>query len=216
MKTLTTYLNECSFNRTMIIEALTEVERNNMSLQDVYEAFFDELYANNMINEGLFSSIGNALKKLGQKSEDFDTAIGEKTGNIKRKLSDAATKAIEYAKQKAGNAWDSVKGVYTSVVSAIDSAIEASKNTITNLAKQFKVKVEEIEAGISNVYTKIISTGSKLGQKILEWTKDSVKFAAQLSAGTILITGIKVAMTAGYTTEMITDLLSIAGVKSNE
>lgn len=209
MKTLTTYLNECSFNRTMIIEALTEVERNNMSLQDVYEAFFDELYVNNMINEGLFSSIGNALKKLGQKSEDFDTAIGEKT----RKLSDAANKAIEYAQQKAGNAWEQVKDVYTSVVSAIDSAIETSKNTITNLAKQFKVKVEEIEAGISNVYTKIISTGSKLGQKILEWTKDSVKFAAQLSAGTILITGIKVALAAGYTTEMITDLLSIAGMK---
>ena len=209
MKTLTTYLNECSFNRTIIIEALAEVERNNMSLQDVYEAFFDELYANHMINEGLFASIGNALKKLGQKSEDFDTTLANK----KQKLSDAATKAIEYAKQKAGDAWDSVKGVYTSVVSAVDRAIEASKNTITNLAKQFKVKAEEIEAGVSNVYTKIISTGSKLGKQILEWSKDGVKFAAQLSAGTILITGIKVAMAAGYTTEMITDLLSIAGMK---
>ena len=208
MKTLNTYINESSIINDLLFESALELDENT-SLQDVYESLFDKLYSDNMINEGLFSKIGQALKKLGDKA----SAKGEEIDQKINDLSDAGKAAIENAKKKAGDAWDDVKGVYTNAVSAIDNAISASKDTITDMAEKFKIKKDQLEATVANVYTNAIAKGGEFAKKAQEWVADATKYPAQIAACVAIITGAKMATAAGYDSSMIIDLLSAAGVK---
>ena len=81
MKNILTYINENnnSYNQINIFE---EYELDSFSnLEDVYEAIFDKIF---IVNEGIFSKIGQALKKLGDKAENLDKNIDEKI----KKMSD--------------------------------------------------------------------------------------------------------------------------------
>lgn len=208
MKTLNKFIYESSEDFNLLLESIQEIDEN-ITLENVYESLFDKLYNNGMINEGLFSKIGNALAKLGDKAKSGGENLDKKIDQA----SDAAKSAINKAKEKAGEAWDKVKDVYTNAVTAIDSAITASKETIVNLAEKFKLKKEELEATIANVYTNAMASGKEIGKKLLDWTTNASKFPAQLAAGAIIITGAKVALLAGFDGSMIMDLLLSAGVK---
>ena len=208
MKTLNKFICESSEDFNLLLESIQEIDEN-ITLENVYESLFDKLYNNGMINEGLFSKIGNALAKLGDKAKSGGENLDKKIDQA----SDAAKSAINKAKEKAGEAWDKVKDVYTNAVTAIDSAIAASKETIVNLAEKFKLKKEELEATIANVYTNAMASGKEIGKKLLDWTANASKFPAQLAAGAIIITGAKVALLAGFDGSMIMDLLLSAGVK---
>jgi len=208
MKQLQDFIYASSQDFNLLFESIDEVDEYT-TLENIYEDIFDKIYNNGMINEGLFSKIGSALAKFGQKAQQ----AGEKADQKMKNLSDAGKSAIDKAKEKAGNAWDKVKGVYTNIVSAIDTAIAASKDTITSLAEKFKLKKEEIEATIANVYSNAIAAGKEIGKKIGEWTMNAAKFPAQLTAGATLIVGCKIAMTAGFNSDMIMDLLFAAGLK---
>ena len=208
MKTLNKFIYESSEDFNLLLESIQEIDEN-ITLENVYESLFDKLYNNGMINEGLFSKIGNALAKLGDKAKSGGENLDKKIDQA----SDAAKSAINKAKEKAGEAWDKVKDVYTNAVTAIDSAIAASKETIVNLAEKFKLKKEELEATIANVYTNAMASGKEIGKKLLDWTTNASKFPAQLAAGAIIITGAKVALLAGFDGSMIMDLLLSAGVK---
>lgn len=208
MKTLNKFIYESSEDFDLLLESIQEIDENT-TLENVYESLFDKIYNNGMINEGLFSKIGDALAKLGNKAKSGGENLDKKI----EQASDAAKLAINKAKEKAGEAWDKVKDVYTNAVTAIDSAIAASKETIVNLAEKFKLKKEELEATIANVYTNAMASGREIGKKLLDWTANAAKFPAQLAAGAIIITGAKAALLAGFDSSMIIDLLSSAGVK---
>lgn len=208
MKRLNNYINESSNFTELLFESALELNENT-TLQNVYESLFDKLYSDNMINEGLFSKIGKALKNLGDKALTKGEEIDKKINN----LSDAGKNAIETAKKKAGDAWDDVKGVYTNAVSAIDNAISASKDTISGMAEKFKIKKDQLEATVANVYANAIAKGGEFAKKAQEWIIDATKYPAQLSACIAIITGAKMAIVAGYDSSMIIDLLSAAGIK---
>lgn len=208
MKTLNNYINESSIINDLLFESVLEINES-LSLQNVYESLFDKLYSENTINEGLFSKIGVALKKLGDKASIKGEEIDKKID----KLSDAAKGAIENAKKKAGDAWDDVKGVYTNAVSAIDNAISASKDTISDMAEKFKIKKSQLETTVANVYANAITKGGEFAKKAQEWINDSTKYPAQIAACVAIITGAKMAISAGYNSSMIIDLLASAGVK---
>ena len=208
MKRLNNYINESSNFNELLFESALELDENT-TLQNVYESLFDKLYSDNMINEGLFSKIGKALKNLGDKALTKGEEIDKKINN----LSDAGKNAIETAKKKAGDAWDDVKGVYTSAVSAIDNAITASKDTISNMAEKFKIKKPQLEVTVANVFANAIAKNGEFAKQAQEWIIDTTKYPAQLSACIAIITGAKLAITAGFDSSMIIDLLSAAGIK---
>ena len=59
MKTLNKFIYESSEDFNLLLESIQEIDEN-ITLENVYESLFDKLYNNGMINEGLFSKIGNA------------------------------------------------------------------------------------------------------------------------------------------------------------
>lgn len=210
MKTLNSYINESNVPVELLFESVLEMDENT-TLQDVYEKMFDKMFDSetNMINEGFFGKIGSWLKKQGDKAEnlgkDADAKIDE--------LTDAGKAAIETAKKKAGAAWDKVKGVYTNAVSAVDNAIKASKDTITNLAEKFKIKAQEIQVLVGSVLTNAISKGGELAKKAEEWLKDATKYPAEIAAFCTLVTAAKVCKVAGLDSSLIIDVLSAAGIQ---
>lgn len=203
-------LNESSMINDLLFESVLELDEN-ITLQNVYESLFDKMFDSetNMINEGIFSTIGSWLKKQGDKAEDLGKDADAKID----KLTDAGKAAIETAKKKAGNTWDKVKNVYTNAVAAVDSAITASKDSITDMAEKFKIKKDQLEATVANVYANAIASGKEFGQKAQEWMNNSKKYPAQIAACVAIITAAKMAISAGYDSSMIIDLLSSAGVK---
>lgn len=207
MNSLQNYIYESSITNDLLFESIFEINES-LSLQNVYESLFDKLYSENTINEGLFSKIGAALKKLGNKA----SVKGEEIDKKIDKLSDAAKGAIENAKKKAGDAWDDIKGVYTNAVSAIDNAISASKDTISDMAEKFKIKKSQLETTVANVYANAIAKGGEFAKKAQEWINDASKYPAQIAACVAIITGAKMAISAGYDSSMIIDLLASAGV----
>ena len=207
MKSLDTYINESSINAELLLEAISEVNENS-TLQNVYEFMFDKMFENGMINEGFFSKLGKWAAKMGSKAEK----AGEDADKKLDQLSDAGKAAIDNAKKKAGDSWDKVKGVYTNAVAAVDNAIMASKNTIADMAEKFKIKKDQLEATVASVYANAIAQGKDFGKKAQEWMANASKYPAQIAACVALITGAKMAISAGYDSSMILDLLSSAGV----
>jgi len=210
MKTLNKYINESSEIQSLLFESALELDEN-ITLQDIYEKIFDKMFDSetNMINEGIFSKIGSWLKKQGDKAEE----LGQDADKKIDELTDAGKAAIETAKKKAGDTWEKVKGVYTNAIAAVDNAITASKDTITDMAEKFKIKKDQLEATVANVYANAIASGKEFGQKAKEWMENAAKYPAQIAACVALITGAKMAVSAGYDSSMIIDLLSAAGVK---
>ena len=207
MKSLNKYITESESSNDLLFESIINSE--NMTLENVYENMFDTLFETYQVNEGLFSKIGNALAELGVKAKKGGESMDKKI----EKLSDAAKSAINTAKEKAGDAWDKVKDTYTNAVVAVDNAITASKETISQLAEKFKVKKEELEALVANTCANAIAQGKEIGKKLQEWTADATKFTAQMAASAAIVSAAKIAMAAGYNSNMIIDLLDAAGVK---
>jgi hypothetical protein len=143
MKHLNNYLIESSEINDLLLESIYDIDENAI-LQSVYESILYKLYSNNMINKGFFSKIGQALKKLGDKAlakgEDLDQKID--------KLSDAGKSALKSVKNKEGDAWNDIKGRYVNTVSAIDSAIKSSDDSISDMADKFKIKKYNLLATI--------------------------------------------------------------------
>ena len=208
MKNINTYINEAKFDDEMLLESIIN-DDVQMTVLDVYEHMFDKMFEQYQIDEGFFSGLGKRLANLGKKVEE----VGEKTDEKIEELSDDAKKAIENAKTKAGKVWDKIKDVYTNAVTAVDSAIKASDETISKLAEKFKVKKADLETLIANTCANAISSGKEIGEKMKEWTANAAKYPAQMAACATLISGAKIAIAAGYNSSMILDLLVAAGIK---
>jgi gas vesicle protein len=187
MKSLYEFLNsqmaQAGANDVVIFEA-HEIEQFT-DVQQVYEALFDKMF---IVEEGLFSKIGDALAKLGDKSKEMDAKIEDK----KKKLSDAAKSAIETVKQKAGNMWDKVKDTYTNVVAQVDSALQSTKDTIASFADKMKVKASELEAKVATIVTNAMAKGGELGKKLMGFLADVVKAPALVAFFTSAVVAAKV------------------------
>lgn len=206
MKTLCNYIHESRNGFALLFEsvAITEGE----TLQDVYESFFDECFANYQIDEGFFSKIGNFFKKAGEKAAE----AGESADKKIEKMSDAAKKALDSAKEKAGKAWDSVKDAYTSVISSVDDAITRSKESITKLGETFNVKKEELESALAKVYLNAVEKGKEAGKAALEWVSDKTNGVQKIAAVNALVAGALLAKKVGIDSSAMIDILSAAGI----
>ena len=103
--------------------------------------------------------------------EDIDESLSEKIANAKKvanelknkvtnKISDTASQAIETIKRKAGDAWEKIKDIYTTIVSFVDQTITKIKPVIKNLSDIFKRTEAEIEYMLSKIYVSIITTST--------------------------------------------------------
>ena len=103
--------------------------------------------------------------------EDIDESLSEKIANAKKvanelknkvtdKISDTASQAIETIKKKAGDAWEKIKDIYTTIVSFVDQTITKIKPVIKNLSDIFKRTEAEIEYMLSKIYVSIITTST--------------------------------------------------------
>lgn len=103
--------------------------------------------------------------------EDIDEGLTEKIANAKKvanelknkvtdKISDTASQAIETIKKKAGDAWEKIKDIYTTIVSFVDQTITKIKPVIKNLSDIFKRTEAEIEYMLSKIYVSIITTST--------------------------------------------------------
>lgn len=101
--------------------------------------------------------------------------VGDKIDAAASKLSDAAKKAIENTKKAAGNAWDKVKDGYTAAVTAIDNALQKSKQFISDMAKDLGAKAEEIEAKVADTVMAITQKGGDIAKKIQTAMSDTAK-----------------------------------------
>ena len=105
--------------------------------------------------------------------EDIDESLTEKIANAKKvanelkdkvtnKISDTASQAIETIKKKAGDAWEKIKDIYTTIVSFVDQTITKIKPVIKNLSDIFKRTEAEIEYMLSKIYVSIITTSTDI------------------------------------------------------
>ena len=184
MKQLTDYIYE--YNSSILKSAIYEgINSNCKTLQESYENIFDMMFS---VNEGLFTSIGKKLADWGSKAAKTGENIDKRITNA----SDSAKRAINTAKVKAGNAWKKVKDSYTSVILAVDDAIKASKDSIADLCKQAKIKIEDY---------------------IGKWVSDTTKGAQKFAALNTLLMGAMLARKTGIDSSMALEILSAAGFK---
>lgn len=201
MKNILNYINESSsIKNNDFINIFEENELDNYSnLEDVYEAIFDKIYS---VNEGIFSKIGQALKRLGDKAETADKNIEAKIN----KMSDAAKNAIEKAKKTAGDSWNSIKDVYTNTIAQIDDAVMQSKTIIQDISKRANIKVDELEAKIATIAANAIANGKeKLAQSFTDVKK--------MTAINTFVGGALMCIKSGMDSEQLLDLMTSAGIK---
>ena len=74
MKTLNEFVTSIDNAEELVIFEAAEIEAAQ-DLQQVYEMLFDKMF---IVEEGLFSKIGNALSKMGDKSKELDDKIEAK------------------------------------------------------------------------------------------------------------------------------------------
>lgn len=102
-------------------------------------------------------------------------SVGDKVDSAASKLSDAAKKAIENTKKAAGDAWDKVKSGYTKAVTAIDTALQKSKQFISDMCKDLGAKAEEIEQKTADTVMSLLQKGGDLSKKIQTAVADTAK-----------------------------------------
>lgn len=205
MKSLTSFIAESKDN-ALLFENINF--NADMTLENVYEALFDTMFADGQINEGFFGKLGAWLKKGGEKAADFGDVADKKIEQAKQNLSDAAKNAIETAKQKAGDAWDTVKDTYTNAVAAVDSAVQNAKGAIADAAKAINVKAGEIEATVAEVYTNALAKGGKIADTI----KAAVADAPKNTAITQFLIAAIVAKKSGLNSSQLLDIMTAAGI----
>lgn len=209
MRNFKEFVNESLFEDNVLFENALEINEDE-DLQMVYEQLFYMMF---MVNEGIFSKIGNALKKGLNNVADKAGKAGESIDAKIEKMSDAAKKAIELAKKEAGDAWDSVKDTYVSAVSAVDTTIAKSKGAIQDMAKRMNAKVENIEAAFGKVYSTAIATGSQIGKAIAQWFLEPEKNDAQISAMNTFLSALMVTKSAGIKQEQLVMMIKAAGIE---
>lgn len=160
------------------------------------------------INQG--SRNTNFLAKLGDKAKTGGENLDEKIS----KWSDAAKNAYKKAKEKAGDAWDKVKDVYGKAINAVETSINVTKEHITNMAEQFKIKSETLINSIATKMTTLIASNNKLGKQLVAWSVDPEKYKAQLAAFTSLTASMLQAINVQYDKEMIMDVYKAAFAKT--
>ena len=177
---------------------------NATTIEGIYENIFNKMYNINecIINEGFFSKVANLLKNAGNKVENFDKTVEDK----RRKLSTAATNAINNAKQTAGNNWNTIKDTFSDVVALIDGGLQDAKGAITDAVKNMGIKADEIEIKLAEIYTNGIARGK---ETIINTLAD----ASKIPAVNALMIGAIMCNKAGFNSSQIIDILDAAGVK---
>lgn len=198
MKTLNEFVTSIDNAEDLVIFEAAEIEAAQ-DLQQVYEMLFDKMF---VVEEGLFSKIGNALSKMGDKSKELDDKIEAK----KKAMSDAAKAAIENAKKKAGDAWDKVKDTYTNAVAQVDAGVQASKTYWDKLSDKIGMKMSEIEAKVATIITNGIAKGK---EKIVKLFSEADKAAAINT----FIGGALMCIKNGMNSSDLIDIMSAAGIQ---
>ena len=198
MKTLNEFVTSIDNSEDFVIFEAAEIEAAQ-DLQQVYEMLFDKMF---VVEEGLFSKIGNALSKMGDKSKELDDKIEAK----KKAMSDAAKAAIENAKKKAGDAWDKVKDTYTNAVAQVDAGVQASKEYWDKLSGKIGMKMSEIEAKVATIITNGIAKGK---EKIVKLFSEADKAAAINT----FIGGALMCLKNGMNSSDLIDIMSAAGIQ---
>lgn len=146
---------------------------NSSDSKSLYESYMNFgatciAVANNVCeSEEIQEGLGSWLRKA--------AGVGDKIDAKAQQLSDAAKKAIENTKKAAGNAWEKVKDGYTTAVTAIDSALQKSKQFITDMAKDLGAKAEEIEGKVADTVMSIVQKGGNIAKSIQTAMKDTAK-----------------------------------------
>lgn len=198
MKTLNEFVTSIDNSEDFVIFEAAEIEAAQ-DLQQVYEMLFDKMF---VVEEGLFSKIGNALSKMGDKSKELDDKIEAK----KKAMSDAAKAAIDNVKKKAGDAWDKVKDTYTNAVAQVDAGVQASKEYWDKLSGKIGMKMSEIEAKVATIITNGIAKGK---EKIVKLFSEADKAAAINT----FIGGALMCLKNGMNSSDLIDIMSAAGIQ---
>lgn len=198
MKTLNEFVTSIDNSEDLVIFEAAEIEAAQ-DLQQVYEMLFDKMF---VVEEGLFSKIGNALSKMGDKSKELDDKIEAK----KKAMSDAAKAAIDNVKKKAGDAWDKVKDTYTNAVAQVDAGVQASKAYWDDLSSKIGMKMSEIEAKVATIITNGIAKGK---EKIVKLFSEADKAAAINT----FIGGALMCLKNGMNSSDLIDIMSAAGIQ---
>ena len=206
MKQLVEFLNESQRQEFVSIFESVVSDDREITLQECYEELFDKMFS---VNEGFFSSLGKKLASWGEKAAQAGENLDKKISDA----SDAAKKAIENAKEKAGEAWGKVKNVYSSVVLSVDDAIKASKESIVKLCEQTKMKIEDFEGKCAQIYANAIANSKDAAKALQEWVADKTNGARKFAAMNTLLMGAVMAKGAGIDSTLALDVLSMAGFK---
>lgn len=206
MKQLVEFLNESQRQEFVSIFESVVSDDREITLQECYEELFDKMFS---VNEGFFSSLGKKLASWGEKAAQAGENLDKKISDA----SDAAKKAIENAKEKAGEAWGKVKDVYTSVVLSVDDAIKASKESIVKLCEQTKMKIDDFEGKCARIYANAIANSEKAAKEMQKWVADKTNGARKFAAMNTLLMGAVMAKGAGIDSALALDVLSMAGFK---
>ena len=121
-------------------------------------------------------------------------------------MSDSAKTAIENAKKKAGDAWDSVKDTNVSTVATIDDALQNAKTSVENVLKNAGIKTSEYLSVAGQVMTNLYARGK---EKLANSFKDT-KTVAAMNA---LLVGAILCKKNGIDSSAIIDILSAAGIQ---
>lgn len=115
----------------------------------VHETYEPSLLESHMINEGILSSLGKGIKKLGEKV----VKAGEKTDEIKGKFSDAAKKSWERLIKKNPDIEkdNEQEQVVAKTHAAVDDAMQQHKQEVENFSKTNNVAVDELQEIVDNI-----------------------------------------------------------------
>ena len=172
--------------------------KNVTSLYEAYTLYYDKLSS---IKEGLFSKLGAALKKMGDKAAEK----GQNIDDTINKLSNDAKQAIQDVKNKAKDSWDSIKDVYVNTIAKVDDAIAKSKASVEGIAKQTGMKVSEVQGKIATILTNAIAKGNTKLSNMFSDTKKMIAINAFLS-------GAMGCIKAGMNTDNLLDIMTAAGI----
>jgi DNA replication initiation complex subunit (GINS family) len=168
---------------------------NNNDLQKLYEDFGNELLKDIDINESLSDRIEN-VKQIASKL----------SGKVTDKISKTAQIAISNIKKKAGNAWNQIKDIYTTIVSFIDQTLVKWKPMISDIAKFLKMNDDEIQLKLATAYVHVFAKSTKTADKILKLMMDFPETTKQLIIINVMILSTGFISDYGLDLSFINDL----------
>lgn len=142
MKTLSTYLNET-----------VKLNEEAKSLQEIYEHIGYRMIEGDLVAEGLSDSFKEIAPKLSINIDD----LKNNAKKFASEISDAGKKAIENVKKAAGQSWEKIKMVYSSIIILLDKILMPAAKMIDGLADIVGISTDKMKEVIANTYVYLMT-----------------------------------------------------------